>query len=298
MLSVLLLSLAAFFLFPNPKKKFSDLYHGDNQWVPASLDAFRERPVKSIEVEGQEWKYFSGGSGEQCILFLHGMAGDYDIWWNQILFFQDRRKVISVSYPPVSSLKEMGEAVMKILDEENITKTNLVGTSLGGYLAQYLKTTYPSRIDKIILGNTFPPNDLYEEKNSETSGVARFLPEWLVMTFFRRNVKEKVVPASENSPIVEAFLLEQSYGGMSKEQFLARYHCVVDKFMPSAEARDSDQIFIIESDNDPLIFPELREQLRALYPNADVLTYHNQGHFPYLNQSEDYTSAVDNFLSK
>ena len=48
------------------------------------------------------------------------------------------------------------------------------------------------------------------------------------MKTFRNNVSEKVVPTSENSNLVEAYLHEQYSGIMSKKQFIGRFDIVLD----------------------------------------------------------------------
>jgi len=53
---------------------------------------------------------------------------------------------------------------------------------------------------------------------------------------------------------------------------------------------------IIEADNDPLVERSLREQLKATYSTAEVVTLSN-GHFPYLSMPDEYTSYVNDFLS-
>ncbi len=287
-----------FYVYPTPRHSLKELYKGHNSATIASLDSFRVQPLKAVEHAGLQWNYMALGNGDESILFLHGMAGNYDFWWQQILSLKGGYKIIAVTYPPAASLKEMGDAVIKIMDVEHLNHTHVVGTSLGGYFAQYLKTTYPNRFQKVVFANTFPPNDIYEAKNGTTAAVARYLPEWLVMIAFRSNIQKGVLPASENSPLVEAHLLQQSYGGMSKQQFLARYQCVVDKFEPLASLRTSKDILIIESDNDPLIFPELRQGMKELYPSAEVYTFHNKGHFPYMNDAEDYNTLIKTFFAQ
>lgn len=55
---------------------------------------------------------------------------------------------------------------------------------------------------------------------------------------------------------------------------------------------------IIESDNDPLVEPELRAQLKKTYPGAAVHTLHQVGHFPYLNEPVNYTHFLLEFLER
>ncbi|NOT76382.1 MAG: alpha/beta hydrolase [Cyclobacteriaceae bacterium] len=294
--NVVLLMLLIAYLYPTPRHTFKELYKGSEDDKLALLDSVRALPLKSVTIDGKQWNYLAAGNGKESIIFLHGMAGGYDIWWQQISAFKNKYRIITLTYPPAGSLSEMGNAVIKILDNENIASTNVLGSSLGGYFAQYLKTTYPDRFKKAVFANTFPPNSIYKEKNGTTASIARFLPEWLVMVAFRGNIRSKVIPTSENSPLAEAYLLEQSYGGMSKKQFLSRYLCVVDSFVPSKELTSSNDILLIESDNDPLIFPELRQQLKELYPAARLYTFKGKGHFPYLNETGQYNKVIGEFF--
>jgi maspardin len=296
-LGALALMIGGLYLIQTPQRKFAELYEGTEGSLTASLDSLRALPTKSISVDGHTWNYFSGGEGKENILFLHGMAGGYDIWWQQIGALREKYHVITVTYPPVNSLQAMSDAVISILDAEHIQETHVIGSSLGGYFAQYLKTKYPERFRKAVFGNTFPPNEIYRTKNATTAMIGAYLPEWLVMAAFRGNIRKSVVPASEFSPTVEAYLLEQSYGGMSKAQFLARYHCVVDTFEPNPSLSQSHDILIIESNNDPLIFPELRQRLKQYYPGAKVYSFRGVGHFPYLNEPRTYNRVITEFLN-
>ena len=181
---------------------------------------------------------------------------------------------------------------MAVLDAEDIDRFSVVGSSLGGYLAQYLVVTEEGRIDRAVFGNTFPPNELIEARNGRTAALGRFLPESIVMAAFRRNVATSIVPAAGGSSLVRAYLFEQSYQ-MSKAQFLARYQCVIDPFEPVEPAMPH---LIIESDNDPLVPRELRERLRRAYPRATVHMFHDTGHFTYLNEPDAYTGVLTEFL--
>lgn len=257
-----------------------------------SLAEFRtEHRLRGLRV-GEVWPYLSFGTGERAVVFLHGMAGAYDIWWQQLEALSDVFRVVSFTYPAVPDLAGLRRGIMAILDAENIDRFTVVGSSLGGYLAQYLVATDGGRIDRAVFGNTFPPNELLRAENGRRAALGRLLPEAVVMAAFRRNVAREIVPAAGGSPLVRAYLFEQSRE-MSKAQFLARYRCVIDPFEPVEPAIPH---LIIESDNDPLISRELRERLRRAYPRAAVHTFHNTGHFTYLNEPDAYTGVLAEFL--
>jgi len=296
-LFVLVAILAGVYLYPAPIATFDELYANAEPDVAASLQAFRgTHPTRTLELDGRNWQYLSlepDSNPAETILFLHGMTGAYDIWWQQIETLQHDYRIIAVTYPPANSLEEMEQAVMAILDAEGVDKFNVVGTSLGGYFAQFLVARHPGRVQRAVFSNTFPPNDIISENNKAIGAALPYLPEWLVMNVLSGSMRESVYPASDYSELVLAFGLEQTHGRMSKAQVVGRFHCVVESFVPPAPVMP---VLIIESDNDPLVEPALRAQLKTTYPAAAVYTFSGAGHFPYLNRPDEYTTALREFF--
>lgn len=244
---------------------------------------------------GERFAYVALGDGP-AVLFLHGMVGAHDIWWQQLEALADDHRVIAVTYPPVSSLRGLADGVLAVLDAEDVERVSVVGSSLGGYLAQYLVATHPERVDRAVLANTFPPNDLMREENRVLGGLLPIIPERFVLGAFRGNVEAAVVPAADGDPLVAAYLAEQGHGAMSKAQFVARDRAVIDPFEVDPATSAQLPLLIIEADNDPLVAPELRAMLRDTYPQAQVVTLAGLGHFPYLNEPEHYTEVLRSFL--
>lgn len=298
-IGILFFVLIVFYLWPVPHKDFEELAAKVAPETRQSLLAFRaEHAVKSVRVGGLTWEYVAFGSGEKTILFLHGMTGAYDIWWQQMEALSEQYRVISVTYPPADTLQAMSEGVLAVLDAENVQQIYVVGTSLGGYLAQYLLANFPERIEKAVLANTFPPNDILRQKNEKLIKVLPFLPNWLVMNVFRKSIVENIYPASGYSELVLAYMLEQVSGRMSKAQVIARAKAVIEPFAPPDVESLGIPLMIIEADNDPLVEATLREQLKRTYPTAEVHTLHAVGHFPYLNAPQDYRDLLTNFFGK
>ena len=295
---ILIVIVAGVYLYPTPHKSVDELYAKVDAKTVDSLTTFREaHPVRSLELRGVKWDYVSLGEGPETILFLHGMTGAYDIWWQQMEALQDEYRVISVTYPAANSLEEMEQAVTAILAAEGVEHFYVVGSSLGGYFAQYLVTRHPNEILGAVFANTFPPNDILAEKNKTIGTLLPYLPEWLVMNVLSGSMRESVYPASGDSELVLAFGLEQTYGRMSKAQVLGRYRCVVEPFEAPDMAVLGIPVMIIEADNDPLVEKALREQLKETYPTADVVTLSN-GHFPYLSMPAEYTAYLEAFFGR
>lgn len=298
-LGILLVLLLIVYLWPIPRKNFAELSATVSPRDRQSLLDFRsQHPPKHLQVNEKDWEYAAFGSGENTILFLHGMTGAYDIWWQQMGPLSDDYRVISLSYPPAETMEELSKGVLAVLDAEGVQQTYVVGTSLGGYLVQYLMAHYPERIEKAVLGNTFPPNDILRQKNESLIRILPFLPNWVVMGVFRKNFVETIYPAAGHSELVLAYMLEQISGRMSKAQVVARAKAVIEPFSPPDPQALGIPVMIIEADNDPLVEVALREDLKATYPTAEVHTLHAVGHFPYINEPDTYTDLLRTFFAR
>lgn len=294
---IVVIALVGVYYIPVPKVPFAQLYAKADPAIAQSLVSFRQtNPTRSVFVDGVEWDYVVVGGGQETILFLHGMTGSYDIWWQQIEALKNDYRIISVTYPAVNSLEEMDKGISTILDHEKAGVVDLVGTSLGGYLAQYLVAKHHDHILHAVFANTFPPNKIIAEKNRTIGTLLPYLPEWLVLNVLRGSFANSIYPASGNDEFTLAFLNEIGYGRMSKAQVVGRYHAVVEPFTAPDIQALGIPVMIIESDNDPLVESALREALKAAYPTASVYTFHNAGHFPYLNHPAEYTDMLKRFF--
>ena len=294
-LSVLVILLLVLYLIPATQQDFITSYKKDDK-ASKSFVTFMKKPTKKILINTIKWKYLSYGKGTKTILFIHGMGGAYNLWWQQMEFFKDNYKVISYTLPEeINNLQDASDGVLKILEQEQVENLYVVGTSMGGYIAQYLTHKIPNRIEKVVFGNTFPPNTVIETKNKTKSEVIPWLPEIVISKLGQKKLNNEIVPAGNNSELLKAFLPSLPF---SKKQFINRYYVVIDKFIPNPNLYKIKRIpkLIIESDNDPLVEKILRDKLKETYGNASVFTFHNQGHFPYINSAAKYNEVLANFF--
>lgn len=300
-LALCVAALALFYFYPAPRTSFDRAFAQVEPGLAADLLAFRnEHPPRRLRVDGLEWRYFAGGrapGAADTILFLHGMTGARDIWWRQIRALSGAYHIVAVTYPAADGLAAMERGVLAILERERVSRFHVVGSSLGGYFAQYLVARHGSRIRSAVFANTFPPNELIARKNRVVGTALPYLPEWLIMRVFAASLREKVYPAAGRSELVLAYGLEQTHGRMSKAQIVARFHSVVDPFVAPDPTAQGIPVLIVEAANDPLVEAELRRRMKSTYPAAQVHTFPDAGHFPYLNEAAAYTDLLREFLS-
>jgi 3-oxoadipate enol-lactonase len=106
----------------------------------------------------------SRGQGEP-VLLIHGLG--YARWgWEPVvaplaerfrLLLFDNRGIGESEIPPGPySARAMAEDAVSVLDEAGVERAHVVGTSLGGMVAQELALSHPERVDRLVLACTTP----------------------------------------------------------------------------------------------------------------------------------------------
>ncbi|PHR73062.1 MAG: hypothetical protein COA66_04495 [Arcobacter sp.] len=102
------------------------------------------------------------------IYFLPGLMTDERLWKELFCLFDDSYELIHVKIPLKRTFDEILEALC--FKEEKI---NLLGFSLGGYVAAYFACKYPHRINKLfILASS--PSSMYKDEIIKRSLAIEF----------------------------------------------------------------------------------------------------------------------------
>jgi 3-oxoadipate enol-lactonase len=82
---------------------------------------------------------------------LPGLAERFDV-----LLFDNRGIGESDAPPGPYTVAEMAADAVQVLDEAGVERAHVVGTSLGGMIAQELALSSPERVDRLVLAGTTP----------------------------------------------------------------------------------------------------------------------------------------------
>jgi maspardin len=119
-----------------------------------SRDAFAaSHPEQRIDLNGREWGLVEVGSGP-VLLLIPGTLGRGDIFWQQITALKDRMGILAVTYPSTGGVADWSSDLVTLMDSLGVERATVLGSSLGGYLAQYLAADAPSRVTRLIGANT------------------------------------------------------------------------------------------------------------------------------------------------
>jgi 3-oxoadipate enol-lactonase len=106
------------------------------------------------------------GVGEgDAVLFIHGLGYDRFGWGPAPAILADRYRIVtfdnrgvgeSDAPPGPYSTIEMAADAKAVLDDAGVERAHVVGTSLGGMIAQELALSHPERLHTLVLSATTP----------------------------------------------------------------------------------------------------------------------------------------------
>ena len=116
------------------------------------------RRSNTVSIAGIELEMLERGHGAP-ILYLHGGAGIVlDLPFIDLLARE--RRIIAPSHPGfgksslpdwLDSVDDIAHIYLELMDRLGLTRTDVVGLSIGGWIAAELATKVPERLDRLVL---------------------------------------------------------------------------------------------------------------------------------------------------
>lgn len=272
--------------------------------------------VQSVKIRDRrvELHYIERGHGEPLIL-LHGGQGDYRSWEAQMNAFSQRYRVISYSrryhYPNNNLLLVKNHSayveaddLAEFINELNLGRVHLVGTSIGAFTALVLAVQHPEMVHSLVLAE--PPVHHWMKDTAEGGDVYRqfmtVIQEPAAKAFREGNDKEamrvfvdgmsgtrdfdnlppdRVVSIMQNSRAMKALTLSsQPYPDLPKDKV----------------RRLTAPILIITGENTIKIHKLVNRELMRLLPKATQAIIPNAGHGSSRENPEAFNQVVLTFL--
>lgn len=254
-----------------------------------SLQDLRRRwPAGTMRIQGEDLEVVRTTGGGRPVLLLPGAQGTAEIWFHQLLAWGDRRALVAVTYPALTDGSALADCVMAVADALGAPQVDMVGTSLGGYVAQWAAVRHPQRIGRLVIGNSFrdpaPAQSPEKRQALEDRTAAAIKDETLAR-----------LQAAPDTPLKSVQL--DLVGNRQSAELLRSRMLAVQLAQPVPPLGvDDGRILVLECDDDPLIPAPMRAALRAAHPQARQVALPVGGHFPYVTQPAAYNATVGPFL--
>jgi pimeloyl-ACP methyl ester carboxylesterase len=151
-----------------PTMPWHDRHARDDYGVTASPD-WRDtdwaKELKTVEVDGVPMNYIDVGTdtgAEEPAVLVHGLGGQWQNWLENIPRLAVDRRVVAMDLPgfgltpqPVDdegiSIPRYGRFVNGLCDALGLETVELVGNSMGGYIAAEVALQFPERVNRLVL---------------------------------------------------------------------------------------------------------------------------------------------------
>ncbi|MEO9778934.1 MAG: alpha/beta hydrolase [Sedimentitalea sp.] len=257
-------------------------------------DQFAEKhPEQRITLNGRDWGYLDIGSGPALIL-IPGTLGRCDIFWQQISALSDRMRIVTTSYPETGGVMDWASDILALMDHLGLKTATVLGSSLGGYLAQYVVSQAPDRFERLIAANTLH-SVVGMDKRMPYALDLHTAPIDDLRSGFGNGLNQWRNDHPGQSDLVDLLLME--VGGRIPEMELRnRLNALKTGPELPEPGLPAEQIFTIQADDDPLIPSEMRAAVRArLHPTA-AYRFLTGGHFPYIARPTEYTALLEQVM--
>ncbi|GAB4513589.1 MAG: alpha/beta fold hydrolase [Anaerolineae bacterium] len=265
-------------------------------------DAFRlfreAHPVSHAEVDGVTWEYIDSGQGEETVLLLVGGLRVADAAWNAIPMLEDRYRVITPTYPALSTMSALADGLAGLLRVLKIDRVHLLAGSFGGMLAQVYVRRHPQQVNKLILSTTAVLNAETVERYKQGLAMVSPLPPEQVAELTKAYMFDVMAPPPEMHAFFRAYLHELYTHRLSKAEVLSTYEALID-FAENIRLTADDwtgPTLVLESDDDATFNEKTRAAVRAMYPQAQSYVFKGAGHSPGTTQRDLYYQVVKGFL--
>jgi 3-oxoadipate enol-lactonase len=246
------------------------------------------------------------GKGDP-LLFVHGLAYDRRGWgplpglladdFRVILF--DNRGVGESDIPPGPySIAEMAADAVAVLDAAGAGRANVLGVSLGGFIAQELALSHPERVHKLVLVSTAPGGPNMVPMPAETlEAMGRFptmereagLRLMVENSMGERGVRERPELVDE----IYAYRLERAPSVEAwRAQAIAGAAFDVYDRLPGIGA----PTLVVQGGADVVIDPGNAELLAERIPGAQLHVVPDRGHMLVWEEGELLAPVVREFL--
>ena len=238
--------------------------------------------------------YESQGQGTEMVL-IHGAGGNHGVWWQQIPFFSQWYRVISLDMRGFGLSKEKegspGGAgftsdLEKLIDHLKIDRVVLVGQSLGGWPCMGYAALHPDRVRGVIFaGSTAGINEpkLRTRMVEVVQGVEGLpMKERALSSGFRKT----------NPVMADLYRQFNSFNSLDAPRQRGRTVGPTPEELKNLTV----PVIFIGGEEDIGLPPDAMEMARKCIPGAQMALVPGAGHSVYFEQPEVFNYLVLNFI--
>ena len=263
---------------------------------------------------GTSFAYRDLGGGKVPLVLLQHFRGNLDNW-DPVLIdaLTENRRVVTFDNTGVggttgktpSTIAEMAHDAITFLDALELDEVDLLGFSIGSFVAQAITLTRPALVRRVVLASSAPEGAAgmhgWAKDVISAVGARQPNPDGYLSVFYSRSAASQA--AGKQS-------LQRIFGARTADRDLettwqtrqAQYDAVCSWGVPNHALLQRVSaiecpVFIANGDSDPMILPHYSYLLAGLIPDAKVKIYPDSAHGFLFQHASEFAADVEAFLT-
>ena len=241
------------------------------------------------------------------LLILHGLLGANGNWHTlsrtafrevATVYAVDQRNHGRSPHTDRIDYPSMAADVRDFVDHHGLGATHLLGHSMGGKTAMQAALTYPDVVDRLIVVDMAPRayaprhTDLldalaridpaaYENRDAIDATLAEDVPDWAMRQFLLKNLDYD----------------GEQYSWKMNLDAIRRHYDDINAAITGEKPFEGPTLFVRGEESDYVSEADLPE-IKELFPNAELATIDDAGHWVHADQPEALAEVVTTFLKR
>ncbi|HEY8514609.1 MAG TPA: alpha/beta hydrolase [Candidatus Binatia bacterium] len=262
-----------------------------------------EQTVTQIEVLGRKIHELRGGTGRP-LLYLHSAMGEA-VWMPHLQRLAETRELHAPAHPGflssqgIEQIRDIEDLVFHYLaymDQQGWDSVDVIGLSLGGWIAAEIAARYPERVSKLVLAASCgiwlrhkPITDIFALDSRFPERVKRVL-FWDIEC-----PAAQMMPNPADMSLPDEMLVDimNGFAATAKIGWNPLLH---DPRLASLLPRVKAKTLVLWGEGDRLVPVDYAHEFARLIPDAKVEIIPQCGHLIPFEKPDEFHRAVTSFL--
>ncbi|GAB3953736.1 alpha/beta hydrolase [Kribbella albertanoniae] len=267
-------------------------------------------------VNGTTLSYHEVGQGSVCLVLHGGMGTDHTMYRvldplgeRLRLVYFDQRGTGRSGRPPLNTLTmpQLADDAAELARQLGAEQVLVFGHSFGGFVAQELAVRHPDLVSGLVLAGTTAGQRGDADRIDEDSGPppSPALAAMIGKMVTEADTDEKF--AAMFREILPYYVHRFDPSGFSRLTAgavadVATFHATVSLMRTWSVIDRLDQVkaptLLLTGEHDPVCSPAQSRRIARRMKSADVVVFDNSGHFPWLDEPEQFYAVMHHWLDQ
>jgi pimeloyl-ACP methyl ester carboxylesterase len=279
----------------------------------AQKQTYADAPTKVVgAADGVDYAYRDVGTGTVPLVLLQHFRGNLDNWDPALIdaLASDRRVVAfdnvgvgGTNGTTPNIIEQMAADAITFLDAMEFDRVDILGFSIGSFVAQEIALTRPAAVRNLILASAAPEGAAgmhgWAPWVIDAVGKPQLDPAGYLKVFFAESASSQ---ESGQQALQRMFTKTTGFDQPTSWQTRqAQYDAVCTWGMPNHALLQrlsaiAHRVFIANGESDPMILPHFSHLLAGLSPGAEIKIYPDSAHGFLFQHHAEFAADVEQFL--